>query len=176
VEGTGELRSNLYWLPPTDYDRDTMSRGSLGTRCLVRAAGTVIPLAALLFVAAPASAAAKCQGKRATIVGTGADNKLKGTRKADVIVAKGGDDSVSGRGGKDRICGGGGKDRLRGGGGNDRLFGQAGNDKLTDTAGHNVLNGGAAADLCTGARGTKSFTARSSQSSPLRSQEPAREP
>jgi len=71
----------------------------------------------------------KCAGKRATIVGDDGKDKIKGTKKADVIVANGGADTVSGRGGNDRICGGRGKDKLTGGDGKDKLLGGKGKDQ-----------------------------------------------
>ncbi len=51
---------------------------------------------------------------------------IKGTKKADVIVARGGHDRIYGLGGNDTICGGPGNDRILGAAGNDLLFGQAG--------------------------------------------------
>jgi Ca2+-binding RTX toxin-like protein len=74
--------------------------------------------------AAP-SAKAKplCLGKRATIVGTAGANNLRGTKRADVIAALGGNDSVDGVGANDLICGGPGLDTLVGGAGSDRLDG-----------------------------------------------------
>ena len=86
-----------------------------------------------------AHAAPTCLGKRATIVGTARGDQLRGTRRADVIVAGGGADTVFGRGGNDRICGGAGIDLVDGGGGADRIsvatgldfvFGGGGNDSI----------------------------------------------
>jgi Tol biopolymer transport system component len=71
----------------------------------------------------------KCGGRRATIVGSDSGEKLKGTKKADVIVGNGGKDKIKARGGNDRICGGDGKDKLTGGKGRDRCIGGAGRDK-----------------------------------------------
>jgi Tol biopolymer transport system component len=70
----------------------------------------------------------KCGGRRATIVGDAGPDKIKGTKKPDVIVANAGKDVVRGRGGRDRICGGKGRDVLRGGGGVDLLKGGKGRD------------------------------------------------
>ena len=85
-----------------------------------------------------------CAGRRATIVGDDGPDKIKGTKKADVIVANAGKDIVRGRGGNDRICGGRGKDQLRGNNGRDRIFGQAGAD---------LLAGGEPPTRCAAARG-----------------------
>jgi Ca2+-binding RTX toxin-like protein len=71
-----------------------------------------------------------CAGRRATIVGSDSKDKIKGTKKADVIVSNGGKDRIRGRGGNDRICGGRGKDTLIGGAGKDRLLGGKGKDKV----------------------------------------------
>ena len=70
----------------------------------------------------------RCAGRRATIVGDDGPDKIKGTKKADVIVANAGKDKIRGRGGNDRICGGKGKDLLVGGKGTDRLKGGKGKD------------------------------------------------
>ena len=64
-----------------------------------------------------------CAGKAATIVGTAGRDTLRGTRRADVIVALGGNDRISGLRGNDVVCGGRGRDLLSGGRGRDRLSG-----------------------------------------------------
>ncbi len=72
----------------------------------------------------------RCGKRRATIVGDDGPEKIKGTKKADVIVGNGGKDKIKGRGGNDRLCGGAGKDVLIGGAGKkDRLIGGPGKDK-----------------------------------------------
>jgi uncharacterized delta-60 repeat protein len=67
------------------------------------------------------SSAARCFGRRATIVGTARRDVLRGTPHGDVIAALGGDDTVRGAGGNDLICGGRDNDNLFGGRGRDRL-------------------------------------------------------
>jgi Tol biopolymer transport system component len=70
-----------------------------------------------------------CGGRRATIVGSDAGEKLKGTKRADVIVGNGGNDRIKGLGGNDRLCGGAGRDRIAGGKGRkDLCRGQQGKD------------------------------------------------
>lgn len=97
--------------------------------------------------------APQCGGMDATMVGTGASEKITGSSGRDVIVALGGNDTVNGRGGNDVICGGGGKDALRGKRGNDLLFGEGNRDTLAGGAGDDDLNGGAESDRCRGGRG-----------------------
>ena len=63
----------------------------------------------------------RCLGKRATIVGTAAAEKIIGTPGPDVIAALGCADQVRALGGNDLICGGKGRDSLFGGGGKDRV-------------------------------------------------------
>jgi uncharacterized delta-60 repeat protein len=63
----------------------------------------------------------RCLGKRATIVGTAAAEKIVGTPGRDVIAALGGADQVRALGGNDLICGGKGRDSLFGGGGRDKI-------------------------------------------------------
>jgi uncharacterized delta-60 repeat protein len=72
----------------------------------------------------------RCQGRRATIVGTRHGEALTGTRGRDVISALAGNDSVRGLGDNDLICGGRGDDILRGGKGRDRLRGGPGQNRL----------------------------------------------
>jgi Right handed beta helix region/RTX calcium-binding nonapeptide repeat (4 copies) len=71
---------------------------------------------------------ASCNGKEATIIGTGGSDKLKGTKGPDVIAALGGNDEIRAKGGRDIVCGGGGRDRLSGQGGKDKLLGGSGPD------------------------------------------------
>jgi Ca2+-binding RTX toxin-like protein len=100
-----------------------------------------IACAAVAF-AAPAQAAQKCGGKRATIVGTQGDNTLTGTKRADVIVGLGGVDSIDGKGGNDIVCAGPGGDFIFGGGGSDRILGQGGDDVMTGQGGNDSFVGG----------------------------------
>lgn len=113
-------------------------------------------------VAAPTSAARpKCDGKVATIVSR--QRVIRGTDRADVIVAKGTRANVIyGKGGRDRICsgagddtiyGGGGNDRLFGGSGDDELFGQAGKDDIFGFAGTDIIDGGGGGDFLSGGKG-----------------------
>jgi hemolysin type calcium-binding protein len=74
--------------------------------------------------------ASRCAREVATIVGSNAKDRLKGTRKRDVIAALAGNDTVRGLRGNDIICGGKGRDKLLGGPGRDKLLGGPGRDKL----------------------------------------------
>lgn len=96
---------------------------------------------------------ATCYGRAATITGTDGRDKLKGTRKVDVIVGGDGDDKISGGGRKDFICGGAGNDKLKGGAGKDRLSGEEGDDRLSGGGGVDRLNGGLGSDRCIGGPG-----------------------
>ena len=95
-------------------------------------------------------AAPRCDGKPATIVGTSGRDKLRGTRRADVIVALGGNDSVRAGPGNDLVCGGDGNDRLAGGPGADRVTGNHGKDLLSGGPGRDRLAGGTQHDNCVG--------------------------
>lgn len=109
-------------------------------------------LSSLLVGVVPAQAAVPtCAGHRATIVGTPGNDTIRGTRRADVIVAGAGNDTVRGLGGDDRICGGPGADRLFGGAGRDRLYGGLDRLYVDDALGQSVrqgdrLRGGPGAD------------------------------
>jgi Ca2+-binding RTX toxin-like protein len=80
---------------------------------------TVLLLASIALAVLLVSAVALA----VTVRGTARGEKLVGTRYADTISAKGGDDVARGLGGKDRIRGGRGRDVLRGGG-DDFLYSQ----------------------------------------------------
>lgn len=101
----------------------------------------------------PSTGVPRCAGKPATIIGTPGRDRLKGTRKADVIVGLGGDDVIAGLGGDDIICGGPGADALTGGAGADRLLGQGGADAITGGAGADILTGGRGSDRLLGGAG-----------------------
>ncbi len=88
-----------------------------------------------------------------TITGTRRDDRLRGTRRRDVICAGGGDDRISGAGGDDAIFGDGGDDRLDGGDGDDTLYGDAGDDRLDGGDGNDVLAGGDGDDFLAVGRG-----------------------
>lgn len=81
----------------------------------------------------------RCDGERATIVGTRGRDRLRGTKGPDVIVAGGGDDRVVASGGADIVCGGPGADRLLGNKGDDRLLG--GGDRLSNDPSGTYLAG-----------------------------------
>jgi hypothetical protein len=89
----------------------------------------------------------RCGGRPATIVGDNGPDKIRGTRRRDVIDANGGRDVIRGRGGGDLICGGKGPDKLLGGKGRDRLFGGKGRDGLRGGPGLDRLRGGPGLDL-----------------------------
>lgn len=117
-------------------------------------------------------------GKVATHQGTGGDDTIIGTKKADIImsaagddviladggndyiVAHYGDDMVDGGVGRDTIYGGWGDDTLSGGKGNDALYGGLANDVLNGDKGHDLLDGGLGADTLNGGKGndTASYT------------------
>ncbi len=63
----------------------------------------------------------RCQGRKATVVGTRRADELIGTPRRDTIAALGGHDKVRGLSGADRICGGKGKDTILGGPGRDSV-------------------------------------------------------
>ncbi len=86
-------------------------------------------------------------------VGTGGDNRLRGTAGPDLLFGLGGNDRITGRGGDDLLCGGPGSDRLTGGAGNDVLIAGRGDDVLRGQAGNDVLRGDGGSDRMTGGAG-----------------------
>ena len=79
--------------------------------------------------------------------------KLKGTKKADVIAGLGGNDRISALAGNDIVCGGKGKDMIDRGKGKDELLGEEGEDTLKGGNGKDKLLGGPGQDLCNGGDG-----------------------
>jgi hypothetical protein len=65
----------------------------------------------------------RCGKKEATIVGDDGPDKIKGTKRKDVIDANGGKNKIKSRGGNDTICAGK-KAKISCGGGNDRVIGK----------------------------------------------------
>ena len=96
---------------------------------------------------------AGCRGRAATITGSGAGDRLRGTAGDDVIAGLGGDDTVLGAAGNDVVCGGAGNDRLNSDGGDDHLVGGSGDDVLQGGAGNDTLSGDDGADQVTGGDG-----------------------
>ena len=103
------------------------------------------------------------------IVGTNADDKLKGDRTpnelqggkgADVLRGQGGRDILRGGAGKDTLVGGTGKDDLRGDGGQDTLRGGSGNDSLLGGGGNDRLQGDGGKDTLTGGSGKDTYVIR----------------
>ena len=86
-----------------------------------------------------------CSGLLVNVVGTNAKDTLKGTARADGILAQGGNDTVRSGAGNDKACGG---------NGNDKLFGEAGNDNLLGESGNDLLDGGTGNDACVGGPGS----------------------
>lgn len=116
---------------------------------------TVLVTMILPTVDAVAGAPARCNGFRASIVGTARADVIRGTPQDDVIVGLGGADVINGRGGDDTICGGRGSDRLIGGSGNfDVVLGEGGNDEVLGSGGFDVLSGGPGGDLVDGGLGS----------------------
>ncbi len=88
----------------------------------------------------------RCDGHKATIIGTNHADHITGTTHADVIAALGGNDTINGRGGNDIICAGAGNDTVNGGAGNDTINGGPGHDIIDGGPGHDRLTGGPGRD------------------------------
>jgi Ca2+-binding RTX toxin-like protein len=121
----------------------------------LRIMATILGAAACLGVAIPVAAAA-------VIDGDDSPNVLLGTRRADLISAKGGndfvnafrgDDVVRGDAGDDVLIGGRGADLVFGGTENDLLIGGPGRDGLLGQAGNDVIIGGRRGDVVVGGSG-----------------------
>jgi uncharacterized delta-60 repeat protein len=85
----------------------------------------------------------RCAGRKATIIGSGQADRIRGTKGVDVVVALGGNDRIDTRGGNDVICGGAGNDKVNAGKGRDTVLGERGRDVLVGGPGPDLCNGGA---------------------------------
>jgi hypothetical protein len=90
----------------------------------------------------PPSAAALCNGLKATITGTAGRDIIIGTPGPDIVHAFGGADVIRTGGGNDVVCGGPGRDVILGQAGRDRLFGNGGKDRLNGGSGRDVCRSG----------------------------------
>lgn len=84
---------------------------------------------------------------------TNQDDDFTGSKQAEIINARGGDDNVSGGKGNDTLNGGAGNDVLKGGGDDDKVNGGAGDDNLFGGSGDDTLNGGAGTNTVDGGTG-----------------------
>ncbi len=82
-----------------------------------------------------------------------------GTGANELVLGKGGSQTLSGGAGSDCILGGGGADDLSGGGGTDVILGGPGNDILRGSGGSDYLYGGTGTDTCNGNAGSDFFPA-----------------
>lgn len=117
-----------------------------------------------------------CSSDEPTVIGTGGDDSLRGTRKHDVIAARAGDDLITNVNRNDKVCGNRGDDLIRAGKGFLSLSGGPGSDRIVATgprprpcddtglcaypeaflsggAGHDVLIGGKHHEYLRGGRG-----------------------
>jgi Ca2+-binding RTX toxin-like protein len=101
-----------------------------------------------------------CQGRRATIVGTGGDDVLIGTSGADVIVTGGGRDWVGASGGDDMICTGGASDVVIAGPGDDTVYSGVGRDSIFGEEGDDTMTGGTRGDVVGGGSGHDTLLGR----------------
>jgi Ca2+-binding RTX toxin-like protein len=97
---------------------------------------------------------------RCTMLGTPGDDRIKGTKRHDIICALGGDDVVRGLTGHDVIDGASGNDVLKGGKKGDVLFGVAGRDRLTGSIGSDKLFGGDDRDVLKAGADNDNISAR----------------
>ncbi len=155
IAPTATGRSTAVSGTDADHRIDSFAMSASGDRVVYLEHSNGMPFAGLTFdgILRSVDIRPRCNGRLATIVGTGADDALRGTPARDVIVAGAGNDTIRGRGGNDLICAGPGNDTIRGGSGNDKIFGQGGRDRILGGAGRDRLEGGSGADTLTGQRG-----------------------
>lgn len=82
-----------------------------------------------------------CGDLFATHVGTDGDDKINGSKRADVIVAGAGNDVIKSKANDDTICAGDGDDIIRSGKGDDTIFAGPGNDTCKPGKGKDTLEG-----------------------------------
>ena len=89
--------------------------------------------------------------------GSSKNNKVKGTKRDDILTGLEGKDTLKGKKGNDILGGGDGKDKLNGQAGDDILFGGEGNDRLKGGSGNDIMYGGAGNDRHSGNGGNDIF-------------------
>ena len=117
-----------------------------------------------------------CSGEEPTLMGTGGNDRLRGTKHSDVIDARAGNDRITNVNRNDKVCGGRGDDVIRAGRGFLSLYGGPGSDRIVATGprpspcddvfscaypeafisggvGHDVLIGGKYHEFLLGGRG-----------------------
>jgi Ca2+-binding RTX toxin-like protein len=94
---------------------------------------------------------------RVLIRGDGDAETVTGSKVADHMLVRGGDDTVTAGAGRDTVNGGAGNDVISGGIGGDRLNGAGDNDTITGGAGNDVLIGGAGIDALRGGKGNDTY-------------------
>jgi Tol biopolymer transport system component len=109
-------------------------------------------------VYAPEPKLPECHGRIATLVGTSGADVLKGTKRKDVVLARGGNDRIFTYSDGDIICAGPGADVVNAGengenGGFDLVLGGPGNDKITLGRELGTARGEAGNDLLIGSKG-----------------------
>jgi Ca2+-binding RTX toxin-like protein len=121
-----------------------LSRNSsaAGGRADERPAALMVALCVVLAFALGAGAVVAAK----TIKGDKKGEVLKGTRHADRIYGRGGDDLIRGKKGRDRLFGNRGNDTLEGGKGRDRLRAGKGDDVLSGGPGKDRMRGGPGPD------------------------------
>ena len=67
------------------------------------------------------------------------NDRISGSRQADIIYGEAGSDKIYGKGGYDKLIGGSGNDRLYGGSGNDVLIGGSGKNYLSGQGGRDTF-------------------------------------
>ena len=96
-------------------------------------------------------------GKNCTIIGSPADDILRGTSGSDVICGFAGDDTIDGGKGNDTIDGGDGNDEIYGGNGNDKIDGGEDDDYIDGENGNDKIIGGDDDDGIIGGPGNDSI-------------------
>jgi hypothetical protein len=99
------------------------------------------------------TAVPRCDGSRASHVGTNKKDRIRGTSGNDVVYARGGRDNIKTYGGKDKICSHGGGDTIDAGSGRDRVWSGSGGDTVEGKSGNDVIRGGSGDDELLGQGG-----------------------
>jgi Ca2+-binding RTX toxin-like protein len=92
-----------------------------------------------------------------TFGGTGGNDRMDGTGRADTMTGLDGNDTFYGNNGDDVIDGGSGNDTLYGRNDHDTLTGGSGDDRLYGENGHDILDGGAGNDRLNGGYGNDTY-------------------
>lgn len=130
-----------------DVEVDDMNRDGRADLVVYGTPDGVTRIGSVVWTLRQTAGPIDCMGKRASVIGARAKDRLTVPARRDVAAMRRGDDVASMEAGPDFICGAAGSDRLDGGAGSDVLRGGTGDDLLIGGRGRDRCAGGPGEDV-----------------------------